>query len=518
MHAFDRAFALMVQRQPGLRTSIVPGSAGGFVQRVHADVEATLLPLIDLSPLPHSEREARLAEMLRAMADETFRLDRAPLFKARLFKLADDEHAMFFMTHHMVWDGWSFDVLYAEMSELYEALRSGREPGLPPLALTYGDYAEWHTEWLKSAELREQVAQWKKQFEQGAELAPVLTDFPRELATGGLGETSWMDVENARLKSVRSLARRAGTTMSIVMLAAYTAMMAQWLREPAPSIGMPVRGRGTPELDGIMGFFNNMLPIRVPVEPASSCLQWIASVHRIVAAGYASQDAPFELLAAEVEASRNGAPVKLYQAMFSYQDARARQSQWGNLKHSRIALLHRGASEDLNLWMIETAAGIEAGLQYDADLFLPSTAEALCKRFLALLDAMIGAPEQPMQALLAAGPAEQQRLADWGRADGTPSGFDVLDAISGLGSSEPDRTALRIGGRVGVSGRLCKRGSANSRRCWRPPVRPPKAKRSSSWTTPYPKPLRRSLCGDAALPSRARPVAWRWKPRLRRWS
>ena len=384
--------------------------------------------------------------MLRALADETFELDRAPLFKVRLFKLADDEHALFFMAHHIIWDGWSFDILYAEMSALYESLRQGREPELEALPVTYGDYAEWHADWLEGDELREQVAHWKKQFQQGAELLPAPTDFPRELATGGRGETCWIGLEDIRLDAVRDLARRAGTTTSIVMLAVYAAMMSQWLREPSPSIGMPVRGRGTPELDGIMGFFNNMLPIRLPLEPASTCLQWIASVHRIVAAGYANQDAPFELLAAEFDASRNGAPATLYQAMFSYQDARARQTRWGNLDHDRIQLLHRGASEDLNLWMVETPAGIEAGLQYNADLFLPATAETLCRRFLALLEATVAMPEQRVSTLLAAGREDRQQIADWSRPARPAAVVDLLDGIADWAGREPEHAALQVDG------------------------------------------------------------------------
>ena len=446
--AFDRAFALMVQRQPGLRTAIVRGTAGKFVQRVEPEVAASMLPVVDLSRLAPMERETQLAAMLRALADETFELDRAPLFKVRLFKLAEDEHALFFMAHHIVWDGWSFDVLYAEMSALYESLRHGREPDLAPLPLTYGDYAEWHAAWLQGEEVREQVAHWKKQFEQGAELLPAQTDFPRELATGGRGETCWIGLEAIKLEPVRELARRAGTTTSIVMLAVYSAMMSQWLREPSPSIGMPVRGRGTPELDGIMGFFNNMLPIRLPLEPASTCLQWIASVHGLVAAGYANQDAPFELLAAEIDAGSNGAPATLYQAMFSYQDARARQTRWGNLEHDRIQLLHRGASEDLNLWMVETPAGLEAGLQYNADLFLPATAEALCRRFLALLDAAVTMPEQPVRALMAPGAADLRQLDEWSRPTRSTPEVDLLDAVADFARRDPEHAALRVNGQL----------------------------------------------------------------------
>ena len=446
--AFDRAFAEMVRRQPALRTSIVTSGAG-YVQRVDDGVLATLLPLDDLSGLPRDERESVLMQRLQSLADETFQLDRGPLFKARLFKLGDDEHALFFMTHHVIWDGWSFDVLYTEISALYEAYADGRDPSLPALPITYGDYAQWHNDWLQSQELKDQIAYWKKQFAQGSALMEPEGDFPRLKATAGRGATEWMNLDNARIAPLRDVAKRAGTTLSIAVLSVYAAMMSQWLRDPMPSIGMPVRGRGTPELDGIMGFFNNMLPIRLGVDVSLSCIDWIKSVHQTMVASYASQDAPFELLAGELDVS-GGSPTRLYQAMFSFQDARARQTHWGNLAHERIPVLQRGATEDINLWMVEIPTGIEGGVQYNADLFLPGTIAALRDRFIGLLDELMRRPQQSIGELIGVRPDELALLERWCRsAAGAGRSGDFLDAIETRVRNTPQRPALQWdGGRL----------------------------------------------------------------------
>lgn len=464
LDAFRRAFNDLIRRQPSLRTSI-ESTDTGYVQRVHEMDESYVLPLIDLTGEPSAQRDAHLDAMLSAMVDETFDLSRAPLFKATLFKLAEDDHVLFFMTHHIIWDGWSFDVLYAEISALYEAHRTGVEPSLPPLDVTYGDFAQWHCEWLKSQELRDQIDYWKKQFSPQTRLSHPAGDFPRTASFEHAGGTARMDVDKAQIDGLRALAKRCGTTTSIVILSVYGAMTAQWLREAMPSIGLPVRGRGTPELDAVMGFFNNMLPVRFRPDSSASLLDWIKSVHQTMVTAYASQEAPFELLAAELESAQGGAAPVLYQAMFSYQDARARQTQWGNLAHERIPLPHRGTTEDLNIWMVELADSIEAGLQYNADLFLPETADRLRSRLLALLESVIANPEQSLAQLLAVGDDDIREVRQWTTdTRNPPSAGDFIDRIDDLARSAPGQVAIRIGKSAVTRGELAKRVESVTRR------------------------------------------------------
>src|SRR5690606_32057961 len=108
--AFDRAFQEMIRRQPALRTSIVR-EGDHYIQKTADHVDVSLLPAEDLSHLRGDAQEALLAQRLEALTAETFDLGQAPLLKMRLFKLSDQQHALFFMTHHVLWDGWSFDIL-----------------------------------------------------------------------------------------------------------------------------------------------------------------------------------------------------------------------------------------------------------------------------------------------------------------------------------------------------------------------------------------------------------------------
>ncbi|AKJ29873.1 malonyl CoA-acyl carrier protein transacylase [Caldimonas brevitalea] len=441
LQAFDRAFGEMVRRHSALRTAIVR-TPEGHVQQVHDDVAVSLLPLEDLTTLPAGERECQLLDRLEALTAHTFALDQAPLFTARLFRLADDHHVLFFMPHHIVWDGWSFDILYTEMSALYDAYRNGQTPTLPEPPFSYGDFAEWHGQWLRSDEMQQQLNYWKQQFDRLPPSHEPPADKPRQLAHTNRGETAWLQLNTAQAERVRELAKQTGSTLSIVALSVYAAMMSQWLGDPHPAIGMPVRGRPLPELESVMGFFNNMLPLRPTVQTGLSALDWIKATRHTVVEAFAHQDVPFELLAQQLESRQQGARGRLYQVMFSFQDARQRQDHWGPLAHERIKVMQKGATEDINLWLVEVPGGIEGGVQYNAELFLQSTAEWLRDRFLALLERFVEQPGRPVAELLADVSADTPT-----EPAGSPSpAVDTVAAVTTLQSwlsAQPDAPALR---------------------------------------------------------------------------
>ncbi len=423
---FDQAFQAMVRRQASLRT-IVVRDGDTWVQRTLDHVPCSLLPVEDLSHVPEARREEAMTDLVTTWVAQPFTLDQAPLFRARLVRLAADHHIFFFMTHHVVWDGWSFDLLYENMSAFYSALLEQREPVLPAMPLQYVDFAAWHNEWMESEEIAGQLDHWQRPFLKRP-VPAALTDLPRLPGAQRVGATEYMHFEPADAERVREVAKRTGSTLSIVALAVYAVLASQLLHDPEPTIGVPVRGRPHPDLEPIMGFFNNMLPVRLAVRPEMSWLEWIKHVRATMVDAFANQDVPFERLSAALETAQPGLHGRLYQALFTFQDARARPANWGPLTHQRTRFKHRGATEDLNFWLVEIPSGIEGGIQYDTQLFLPSTAQLLHKRFVAALMGLAADPTRRVAETLTPSAAELEQLR---ALDAAPiSGHDLLKALA----------------------------------------------------------------------------------------
>jgi amino acid adenylation domain-containing protein len=446
LEAFNRAFVEMTRRQTVLRTAVVE-TPDGYIQRVD-DSADTHLPVEDLATVAEADRERVLLERIEAGVAHSFELSKAPLFRARLFKMGAEDYAMLFMPHHVIWDGSSFDIFYEDLSALYEAFLAGKPSPLPPLQVTYGDFAQWHREWMQSDEIAGQMAWWKQQFASFPELAEPYPDLPRRAAATGNGGTEFLHIPTQRAEEIREIAKRTGSTVNIVLLSVYSALVSQWLRDPNPAVGIPVRGRPSPELEATMGFFNNMVPLRLPVAMSSTALEWIRQVRQLVTAAFANQDVPFEMLAQE--------STRLYQVMFTLQDARHRRTHWGQLNHTRIPVMQKGATEDINLWLIEVPNGIEGGVQYNADLFLSGTAAALRDRFLELLGRLVANPDQSLDQLLALRPEEEALVAAWS-APARPAARaqDAIDALWERIKASPDRTAVSKGGARLTNRQLC---------------------------------------------------------------
>jgi len=408
--AFDRALHEVVDRQAALRTVIVARD-GAHAQQILDHVDFTLLPPEDLSGLPAESREPELMGRLDALIDIPFDLARGPLFAVRLFRLAEDHHVFFFMAHHIVWDGWSFDLLYEEIAAAYGAALAGRSSPLPLPPVSYVDFAHWHNAWLASEACQAQVGYWKSRFAGAAPVREIPTDLPRRPGMSGRGATEWVHVDRALTDRLHAVARQADSTLNMAALAAYAAMLYATAQSRELTLGIPVRGRPVPELEPVMGFFNNLLPLRLSIDPAVPFTAWMSEVKRLMLEAFDHQEVPFERLVQDIDALRDVRAAGAYQALFSFQDARERIRNWGGVQQEGILVFQRGATEDLGLWLMEGPSGLEGGVTYNADLFLHETAALLQRRYVALLERVAARPNDTLAQLLDLGASEQEALA-----------------------------------------------------------------------------------------------------------
>jgi hypothetical protein len=338
---------------------------------------------------------------LAALTEEHFDLEKAPLFKTRLFKLSPDEHVLFFMPHHIVFDGWSFDLLYDEMSALYSAFCAGKPNPLTELPVSYGDFAAWHAQWMQTPEYAAQLSYWLKRLERAGSLEQLPTDKPRHAAMSGEGSTDWMSIDVARTQRLHEIARSMGTTVFVVTLAVYTALLHGYAGHRRFAIGTPVRGRNALELEPIMGYFTNLVLLHLEVDPAGSFTKLVEHVKVVVGESFQNADVPLDAMAREHSIVKSAAGSTLYQALFSFQDGRQRIRRWGELEHEMVLLFQRGATEDLGMWFLESPKGLRGGVTYDTGLFTSETARALKEGYAALLDVALAGPEGSVERIVA---------------------------------------------------------------------------------------------------------------------
>ena len=440
--AFDAAIGMLIARQSALRT-VIERTPTGAVQRVLPALNYHLPPVIDLSGLPEAERQAAFDEALMALVNTPFDLEQGPLFAARLWRLGPQEHAFFFQTHHLIWDGWSFDVLYQELSELYEACRTHRPPQLPALTVSYGDFSAWQNEWLSGEELRRQTRYWCEQLSPLPEPLDLPLDHPRPAIMSGRGGSLLLKLEGHTRLALRQHAQRNGRTLYVTLLAAFSLALHQLTQQNDLVIGTPVRGREQPGLEPLMGFFVNMLPVRMRIDARQTLSNWLDQVHRHMIEAYACPDVPFEHLVRELNVPRDTSYTPIFQVAFSYQDARDRRTDWGNLRHERMTTPILGSAQDIGLWCVETDAHIEFAFTYNSDVLEQATVERLGARIIATLHAMEQAQDKPLSLYLQL-PASEQSLLDGWNATHTEHDRQALihQLTQAQAARTPDHVAL----------------------------------------------------------------------------
>ncbi|WP_426271606.1 amino acid adenylation domain-containing protein [Dyella kyungheensis] len=439
--AFRQALRDVVLRQPVLRTSIETGELGG-VQRIHAGLLPEL-PLEDLSGLPADARMEAIRRTLDADIAQPFDLTRPPLYRARLFSIDEHDHVFYFMAHHIVWDGWSFDLLYEDLSRAYVSRCAGNAEGLPPLAVEYTDFSAWHRDWMGSDNVQQQLAHWVKTLGGALEPLELPADRPRPARMSGEGATEWVRIPADRAAAVHALAQREQATSFMVLLAAYYVLLHRLSGQRDLIVGTPVRGRDRGETESIMGLFVNALPLRVQVDPEAPFREVLRQVRQVVLDAFAHPDIPFEQLVFSLGVARDESRPPISQAMFSFQDARRRIVSWGELAHEHLPVFQRGAADDIGLWFLEQEHGLLGGITYNTDIFDAPTAARFRDCYESLLASALADPARSVATLDLLPARENALLAEWNQTQLDVPPLSLHGLFEQQCDRAPERQAIR---------------------------------------------------------------------------
>jgi len=388
----EAALRAFVAQQPVLRTRLARGPEG-LRQDVQAEVPVFLPDAIDLRALPPAQREVALMQRIDALIDTPIPMDRAPLWRLALFQLGAEEHVLFLMTHHAIWDGWSFDVFYQAMA----ATCAEPAQALPALPVSYVDYARWQHDWLRSPAYARQLEYWRERLRSRRYL-PLPTDHARSSGMSGAGMSLMHELPKSYMAALQQRARAWDATPYMLLLAAFAAALQRASGLSELLIGTPVRGRNHPELESLAGYFVNLLALPIEVDGDGDLRGLVAALKPRVIEAFAHADVQLEDLMPLLQGAGMGAG-RLYQASFSFQDVRARPERWGALQHSRYETRTPGVTEDLALFLVETNHGLQVLLSGNSALYRRETLQAFLDGLVAMMQALLVDAPAPLANL-----------------------------------------------------------------------------------------------------------------------
>ncbi|HEX8244312.1 MAG TPA: amino acid adenylation domain-containing protein [Longimicrobium sp.] len=406
--ALRRAFAELAARHESLRT-VFRWLDGGPMQ-VILPAGGPAFESIDLTWVDAADREAELRRRIVEDVATPFDLERGPLARVRLYRLAEGEHVLLMNLHHIVTDGWSNGVLLRELSALYGAFARGEASPLPEPELQYADYAEWQRERLRGAVYERNLAFWRHALADAPALLELPADRPRPPVWAGRAATERFRLPRALADAVEALARAEGCTPFMVLLAAFQALLGRWAGQDDVLVGSPVAGRTRAETEGLIGFFVNTLALRADLRGDPPFHAFLRRVRETTLGAFAHQEMPFERLVDELKVPRSAAHAPVFQVMFILQTAGDLSVPIPGLEVEPVPVEGAHAPFDLRLVLRPRADGMDGALEYATALYDRDTALRLAAHFRTLLAAACAAPDTHLSALPLLDDAERARL------------------------------------------------------------------------------------------------------------
>jgi len=453
LDVFERSLREISRRHEIMRSAYRGEPASPYVEIAPPD---TLdLHLEDLTDTPPVQREGELQHRLAREVHSPFDIGTAPLVRHRLFRLERDVHAYFIMPHHMIWDAWSFDIFWGELSQLYDAFSRGLESPLPELPVQYTDYAAWERELDRLGASSDDLEFWLSELVAPLPILELPTDFDRPDKMSYRGSSVTIPLPDSLMDRLSELARAEQATVFMASIAALDVLLCRLSGQDEVCIGCPIENTLVPEVEPLIGYFVNMLVLRGFVRQESSFRELLVETRECCVAAFDHPAAPFDRLLTELDIKRDRSRNPLFQVLFLYQDATTRPLTLGeSVRIDQFDVPMGSCQADLHFALKRSSAGWYLIADYSSDLFRRDTALSILDRLVALLHQVVANPDapileleiEPLRETVGGKVREQTALADPAcRAQGVDRGT-LHGLIERQAGSTPDHVAARFPG------------------------------------------------------------------------
>ncbi|HVG17938.1 MAG TPA: condensation domain-containing protein, partial [Blastocatellia bacterium] len=398
VEALKKTINEITRRHEVLRTTFATKD-GRPIQVVSPALDVDLA-ILDFSHLPESSRRPKALDWSNERMRQPFDLQKGPLLRADLLRLAEGEHILLLTMHHIISDGWSTRVFVREIVDMYTAFSKGEPCPLPDLPLQYADYCFWEKQWLESEALRAQYEFWKQQLKD----LPVLdlpTDYPRPKVQQFRGAMKLFELPAPLSAALNAFCIKEGVTLFMTLMSGFSALMYRCSGQEDIPIGTPVANRNRPHTEELIGFFVNTLVLRINLSGAPTYRELLQRVRETTLNAFDHQELPFDRLVATLQPDRDLSRSALRQVVFAKQNLLNSSVDLPGLTiEPLIEESNLGVARlDIALFMWEGQDTLMGALEYNTDLFKASTIDRFIERLQLVLEDMVANPESAILEL-----------------------------------------------------------------------------------------------------------------------
>lgn len=389
--AISSSLAHLIQRHEPLRTcfAIVDGEP---VQQVQ-ELDGWSLKPVDLSNDLYAQ--THFDEHIQREAAYAFDPLKETLFRASLLRVSEGDHILILVMHHLISDGWSWDVFLRELAASYAATHCSKAIDLPSLSIQYLDFAAWQRKFVNSPRFAAQKKYWVQAL-QGVRPLELPLDAGRTPALDFEGRRAEFTLPPGMAAQVQALSVAESATPFMTLLAVFEAVLHRVTGQRDLLIGTPVSGRGYSSLQNIIGYFNNILPLRITIPLDESFRGLLARVRGMALAAYENTEVPLHCLTDHPELVQ----IPFTRAVFAVLDGTGHTLTLEGLQVEALPVYNHTANFDLFLTVKIQNDNVRLVAEYHSTLFKHETIQSLLSDYSELLLASLTAPDLSLAELL----------------------------------------------------------------------------------------------------------------------
>jgi len=460
-----RALELVQDRHEVLRTAL--RESGSDLVQVVTPAGQAILPWqeLDLTGVPADQQAAVWQASLLGESRRPFDLAQAPLWRVHWLKLAETRHILAFIFHHAIIDEWSLRLLVRELELSYRSGGSLATATLPALAVQYADFAVWQNRQLSASRAEELRRYWQEQLQDLPPPMELPADRPKPLHPSGGGAIHHFQIHGPTVSGLRQLARQEKTTLFTVVLAAWQLWLHRYTGQTDLLVGIPVALRERPEVQPLLGYFLNSLPVRARISGSQSFQELVGHARDTLLGGFSHADLPIDKIAELAGKPFGSGQAGLFQVMFVLLEEGLPPLWLDQAVGQWVSLGTHTSKNDLLLSVQAGETVWECQLEYATDRFTAERAARLARHLTELLGSIVAAPLTPVNQLNFLPATEHRHILEAGKGPeiACPTNQCVHQLFEAQAAQTPEAAALIFEHETLTYGKLNQRANQLAR-------------------------------------------------------
>ncbi|MCX6129449.1 MAG: amino acid adenylation domain-containing protein, partial [Proteobacteria bacterium] len=391
--AFARALEVLVIEQESLRMAAVRSSNDYVLQCAPPFAPELKIYGRDKPNANLDEVRRLIAELSRKKLDIT----QVPNFRMGLYPLGSQKTVFFLMTHHILWDGFSYGVMWKNLQRLYQQALQGISPSPELPAFNFSQYAKHRQLELLQQNMQDELSYWQTIYNSIPEPLELAYDYPRPAELNHAAATAWVAWDKSIDHNLQKFSQSQSCTVFHVLLSAYYVLLYRLSGHQDLVVGTPVHGRNQIEVFDLIGNFINVVALRQTIDKTENFITLLANVKRMTTDAMAHSDLPFENLVAALKLPRDAGRTPLYNTMFFFQDLSLQKTQLGDALVEGLRLPNITVDTDLVFWVERYAQETFAGFNYRTDLWDQGSVDGMAQAYRCVLEDLLLHPDRSLK-------------------------------------------------------------------------------------------------------------------------